>query len=124
MAGFSGIAGFGLKFKDYDLFAFDRTSGSSQDFGPFDGWLAYGNLVIIGNQQDFIQLDLVSLGFVQAVYIDRFTGNDFILFTTGFNYSVNGTPPITTTVYSSRKGSLYAIAGLRVRGVRVILRTP
>ncbi len=124
MAGFPGIAGLGLKSKDYDLFAFDRAFGSSQDFGTFDSWLAYGNLVIIGNQQDFIQLDLVSLGFVQAVYIDRFTRNDFILFTTGFNYRVNGTPPITTTVYSSRKSPLYAIAGLRVMGVIVIRRTP
>jgi hypothetical protein len=109
MAGLLGKMVFRLKFKDDNFFAFCHTLRSSGNLGSFNGWRTYGNLVLICNKQDLIQLDFVSLSGTRKVYVNRLARGDLILFTTGFNNSVNGTPPITTTVYCSRIRTMFAI---------------
>ncbi len=102
MAGLFGKMVFGFKFEDDDFFTFGQTLGSGQHFGAFNGRCTYSNFIVVGYEQDFVQFDLISLGFTIKVYINRLTRSDFILFTTGFNNCVNDTPPISTTLYSNR----------------------
>jgi hypothetical protein len=108
MAGFLGVVVFRLKFKHDNFIPFSHTLGSRQYLSPFYSRSANGDFLFIGQQENFIQFDLISFGSSGKVYIDRFPGSNFILFTTCFNNSVNGTPPKVTTLYSIRSKPLYA----------------
>ncbi len=108
MAGLLGIMVFRLEFKDDDFLTFSLTFSGRRYFGSLNRRLTDGDFFIIRNEEDFIKLDLVSLNGAGNVYINRFPRNDFILFTTRFNNSVNGTPPKATTLYCNRSKPLNA----------------
>ncbi len=94
-----GVMVFMLESENDDFITFNQTFGSSHDFGPLNSRSANSHFFIISYQQDFIQLDLVTFSLVQEVYVDRLARSDFILFTTGFKNSVNGTPPLTQQLF-------------------------
>lgn len=54
-----------------------------------NGGSAHCYLIIIGNEQYLIQLNSITLGHVQTVYIYNLTRGYLILFATGFDNSVN-----------------------------------
>jgi hypothetical protein len=95
MTGFLGVMVLVLKSENDDFFTFDQTFRSGQDLGAFNGRGTDGKFAIIRNEENFIQFNLISLSVIHQIDIDRFAGSDFILFSTRFNYSVNGTPPIS-----------------------------
>ncbi len=84
---------FVLELEDNDLVPFSQTLRSSQHLGAINSRFTYGNIFIIRDEKNFVQLYLITLGLAHKIDIYRLTRSDFILFTTGFNYSVNGTPP-------------------------------
>jgi hypothetical protein len=99
MSSFFGEMVFVLEFQDNDFITLDQTFRCCQDLGALDGRFTNGDILIIRNQQDFIQFDLVSFGFIHQVDFDRFAGSYFVLFSSGFKYSVNDAPPITQQLY-------------------------
>jgi hypothetical protein len=103
---------FVLEFQNVDFVTFDQTLRSCQNFGSLNGWSSYGNILIICNKKNFVQFNLISFSFTIKVNIDCIARSYFILFTAGFYYRVNGTPPITTTVYSTRLLPLNAMDSL------------
>lgn len=103
MPGLLGKMIFRLKFKDDNLLTFSLTFSGRRHFSALYGRLADGDIFIVRDEENFIELYLVSLGGSGKVYINRFSRNDFILFSTRFNNRVNGTPPKATTLYCNRR---------------------
>jgi hypothetical protein len=99
MTGLLGVMVLMFEFENDNFVTFGHTFGSRHHFGALNGRGTYGNVFIVRNQQDLVQFNLVTLGFVQQVNIDCLARSDFVLFAAGFNYSVNGTPPITQQLY-------------------------
>jgi hypothetical protein len=61
MAGFLSEMVLVLEFEDDYFLTFDKAPRGSHDFGAFDSRVANSGLFIIRNQQDFIQLYLITL---------------------------------------------------------------
>lgn len=83
------VANLMLILEDDDLFAPVLTQDGSHHLGAGNIGRAYGNVLAIGYQENIIKLDSAVLPRLQALYFENLAGNNFVLFATGLNYSVN-----------------------------------
>ncbi len=79
--------------KHDDLVAADLVDRLGQDLGPLHMRVAQIDLLVAGNQQDLVQLNLAPRLNSQAINFDNLPGGNPVLLPSGFNYGVNGLPP-------------------------------
>ncbi len=92
VAGLAAVAYLGLVLEDDYLFIAAVAFGRGQHPGAFDSRPAHGDVIAIGDEQDFLQLHRAA-GLLQQVDVEGLAFGYLILFAAGFNYCVNFRPP-------------------------------
>ena len=85
---------FRLEMEDDDLVITYFAHCLGQDFGSLHMGFPHHNLLIAGNEQNIVQLDLATRLSRQALHFDDLPRGNPVLLSSGFNYSVNSFPPV------------------------------
>lgn len=85
----SAIANLGFELDDGDFIALFFTQGSGYNLCSGDNWSTFDNFIAIVNEQHLVELDSITLGYIQAVYFNNLSRGDIILPAAGFNNCVN-----------------------------------
>jgi hypothetical protein len=96
MSPLAAIACLCFIFEDSDLFVFTFFLCRSHYLRPFYGRRTNSHFVGVSNEKDFIQVNGLSDDSAQTFYGNSLPWSYLVLFSTGFNNSVNFAPPLST----------------------------
>lgn len=99
-------AGLGLEPQAADLLAHPGAFGLGDNLGTFDHGFAGHVVLAVGEEQNAVEFDRGAVFDVQMVNIESLPLGYLVLLATGYNYSVNGTPPDKNNLplYQSDRG--------------------